>query len=109
MNVGTIVQAAMLKVRLVRGRSTAGSVGHRFVPGRSAGEAGCWVRLRTAFLETLSPGDTFLFGGEILALQAIVDDEALCAPRVERHAEDPFLCGFEVPRSRPIWPSRFAP
>ena len=29
------------------------------------------------FIETLAPGDTFLFGGEILALQGIVDNEAL--------------------------------
>jgi len=29
------------------------------------------------FIETLAPGDTFLFGGEILALQGIVENEAL--------------------------------
>ncbi len=29
------------------------------------------------FIETLTPGDTFLFGGEILALQGIAENEAL--------------------------------
>ncbi|MCW6506788.1 ligase-associated DNA damage response DEXH box helicase [Lichenifustis flavocetrariae] len=71
MNVGTIVAATMLKVRLVRSRT--GPMGQTLIGrgGRVLGE------MEDGFLESLVPGDTFIFGGEILALQAIVEDEAL--------------------------------
>ena len=98
MNVGTIVQAAMLKVRLVRGRGAAGS------PGTAAsgpiGRGGRVLgQVEDGFLETLSPGDTFLFGGEILALQAIVDDEALCARVSSDTPKIPSYAGSKFPLS----------
>jgi ATP-dependent Lhr-like helicase len=73
-NVGTIVEADMLKVRLVQGR--APEAGKNYTGplrrgGRMLGE------IEEYFLETLAPNDTFLFGGEVLALRAIVEDEAL--------------------------------
>jgi ATP-dependent helicase Lhr and Lhr-like helicase len=73
MNVGTIVEADMLKVRLVRGRGekSAAYTGPLRRGGRVLGQ------IEEYFLETLAPNDTFLFGGEILALQGIVEDEAL--------------------------------
>ena len=75
MNVGTIVEADVLKVRLVRGRGKDAAPGALYTGsttrgGRVLGE------LEEGFLETLSPQDTFLFGGEILALQGIVENEA---------------------------------
>ncbi len=97
MNVGTIVQAAMLKVRLVRSRTAAPSGGspapHTGPIGRGGRVLG---QVEDGFLEALLPGDTFLFGGEILALQAIVDDEALCArvggdtPKIPSYAGSKF-------------------
>ena len=71
LNVGTIVAATMLKVRLTRSRT--GASGHPIAGrgGRVLGE------IEDMFLESLVPGDTFIFGGEILALQGIVEDEAL--------------------------------
>ena len=71
LNVGTIVAATMLKVRLVRSRT--GTMRQKLIGrgGRVLGE------MEDMFLETLAPGDTFIFGGEILALQGIVEDEAL--------------------------------
>jgi ATP-dependent helicase Lhr and Lhr-like helicase len=48
------------------------------------------------FLETLAPGDTFVFGGEILALEGIVENEALVsrahsdAPKVPSYAGGKF-------------------
>ena len=98
MNVGTIVQAAMLKVRLVRSRgagiSPAGvptSTGPIGRGGRVLGQ------VEDGFLETLLPGDTFLFGGEILALQAIVDDEALCARVSGTEPKIPSYAGSKFP------------
>ncbi len=94
MNVGTIVQASTLKVRLVRAKGGA-------EPGaRAAGPVGRGGRvlgdIEEGFLETLLPGDTFLFGGEVLALHAIVENEALVmrtqgdAPKVPSYAGSKF-------------------
>ena len=92
MNVGTIVEASSLKVRLVRGRTDASGTytGPLRRGGRVLGE------LEEGFLESLLPQDTFLFGGEILALQGIVDNEALVSrspsdtPRVPSYAGGKF-------------------
>ena len=103
MNVGVIVEETKLKVRLTRNlrqpviaseakqsihrasarlgdgllrRSAPRNDGPAYTGpltrgGRVLGE------IEEYFIETLAPGDTFLFGGEILALQGIVENEAL--------------------------------
>jgi ATP-dependent Lhr-like helicase len=68
MNVGTIVEATMVKVRL--GRPAA--------PGRPAGRGGRVLgEVEEYFAETLSPGDTFLFAGEVLTFHGLTEDAAL--------------------------------
>ena len=82
MNVGTIVEADMLKVRLVRSRAS------KMIPrgGRLLGE------VEEYFIEMLTPGDTFVFAGEILQYEAIVEDEVY----VSRAAsEDPKVPSYE--------------
>ncbi|MPZ38847.1 MAG: ligase-associated DNA damage response DEXH box helicase [Rhizobiales bacterium] len=82
MNVGTIVEADMLKVRLVRSRAS------KLIPrgGRLLGE------VEEYFIEMLTPGDTFVFAGEILRYEAIVEDEVY----VSRAAsEDPKVPSYE--------------
>jgi len=70
MNVGTIVEATMIKVRLARqARGRPGSVLPR--GGRVLGE------VEEYFAETMIPGDTFVFAGEVLAFEGIREDEAL--------------------------------
>jgi ATP-dependent Lhr-like helicase len=70
MNVGTIIESTSLKVRLARtARGKPGTVLPR--GGRVLGE------VEEMFLETLSPGDTFMFAGEVLRFEAIHEDEAL--------------------------------
>ena len=100
MNVGTIVQATMLKVRLVRGRGTAAGDGG---PAPLTGPIGRGGRVlgetEDGFLESLLPGDTFLFGGEILALRAIVDDEALCVRASSETPRIPAYAGSKFPLS----------
>ncbi len=51
------------------------------------------------FLESLLPGDTFLFGGEILALQAIVENEALCTRASSDTPRIPAYAGSKFPLS----------
>ncbi len=99
MNVGTIVEASVLKVRLVRGRSAPAS-GASGVPPGPIGRGGKVLgEIEDGFLETLLPGDTFLFGGEILALQAIVDDEALCLRVNSDTPKIPSYAGGKFPLS----------
>ncbi len=70
LNVGTIVEADMLKVRLVRSR--AGGAGHSGPIARGGRILG---QVEEYFIETLSPGNTFVFAGEVLRYEALVEDE----------------------------------
>src|SRR5207342_2826723 len=70
LNVGTIVEEAMLKVRLVRSRAGgSGSTGALARGGRMLGE------IEEYFIEGLVAGDTFVFGGEIVRYEALVEDQ----------------------------------
>ncbi len=82
MNVGTIVEADMLKVRLVRSRAS------KMIPrgGRLLGE------VEEYFVETMVPGDTFVFSGEILKYETLVEDEVYVSRTT---AEDPKVPAYE--------------
>jgi ATP-dependent Lhr-like helicase len=82
MNIGTIVEADMLKVRLVRSRAS------KMIPrgGRILGE------VEEYFIEMLTPGDTFVFAGEILRYEALVEDEVYVSRAT---AEDPKVPTYE--------------
>ena len=82
LNVGTIVEADMLKVRLVRSRAS------KVLPrgGRLLGE------VEEYFVETMVPGDTFVFSGEILKYEALVEDEVYVSRST---SEDPKVPAYE--------------
>ncbi len=82
LNVGTIVEADMLKVRLVRSRAS------KMIPrgGRVLGQ------VEEYFVETMVPGDTFVFAGEILKYEAIVEDEVYVSRST---SEDPKVPAYE--------------
>jgi ATP-dependent Lhr-like helicase len=82
LNVGTIVEADMLKVRLVRSRAS------KIIPrgGRLLGE------VEEYFIETMVPGDTFVFAGEILKYEALVEDEVYVSRAT---ADDPKVPAYE--------------
>ncbi len=82
MNVGTIVEADMIKVRLVRSRAS------KAIPrgGRLLGQ------VEEYFIETLTPGDTFVFAGEILKYEALVEDEVYVS---RSSATDPKVPAYE--------------
>jgi len=82
LNVGTIVEADMLKVRLVRSRTS------KLIArgGRLLGE------VEEYFIETMVPGDTFVFAGEILKYEALVEDEVYVSRST---AEDPKVPAYE--------------
>ena len=82
MNVGTIVEADMLKVRLVRSRAS------KMIPrgGRILGE------VEEYFIEMLTPGDTFVFAGEVLRYEAMMQDEVYVS---RARSEDPKVPSYE--------------
>jgi ATP-dependent helicase Lhr and Lhr-like helicase len=83
MNVGTIVEADMIKVRLVRSRRSGAVVPRG---GRILGE------VEEYFIETLSPGDTFVFAGEILKYEALVEDGVYVS---RANSSDPKVPAYE--------------
>jgi ATP-dependent Lhr-like helicase len=94
MNVGTIVEADMLKVRLVRARAGgAGHTGPIARGGRILGE------VEEYFIETLVPGDTFVFAGEILKYEALVEDEVYVSRTTATDPKVPAYDGGKFPLS----------
>ncbi len=65
MNIGAIIAPAMLSVRMA-------ARGGR--PGRKLGE------MEEGFVEMLSPGDTFIFGGQVWRLQSVTGVDVLVTP-----------------------------
>ena len=90
MNVGTIVEADMLKVRLVRSHASG-----RFIPrgGRMLGQ------VEEYFIETLAHGDTFVFAGEILKYEALVEDTVYVSRSTATDPKVPAYEGGKFPLS----------
>jgi ATP-dependent Lhr-like helicase len=101
LNVGTIVEETMIKVRLMRSRQLGRSPTETKAVGRGPtgtiaaghGPTGMIARggrvlgeLEEYFIEGLTPGDTFVFGGEVLRFEAMAQDEAYVS---RAHADDP--------------------
>jgi ATP-dependent Lhr-like helicase len=87
MNVGTIVEADMLKVRLVRSRG--GGAGHSGPIARGGRLLG---QVEEYFVETMVPGDTFVFAGEILRYEALMEDEIYVS---RSNATDPKVPAYD--------------
>jgi ATP-dependent Lhr-like helicase len=90
MNVGTIVEADMIKVRLVRSRASGAIVARG---GRLLGE------VEEYFIETLTPGDTFVFAGEILKYETLVEDEVYVSRSTATDPKVPAYEGGKFPLS----------
>jgi ATP-dependent helicase Lhr and Lhr-like helicase len=94
LNVGTIVEEAMLKVRLVRSRGgVAGATGIIGRGGRMLGE------IEEYFIEGLVVGDTFVFGGEVVRYEALVEDQVYVSRANDRDAKVPSYMGGKFPLS----------
>ncbi|WP_020187958.1 ligase-associated DNA damage response DEXH box helicase [Methylopila sp. 73B] len=92
MNVGTIIEATTLKVRLAKARrSKAGTVGPGGFGGRVLGE------IEEYFVETLTPGDTFMFAGEILKFDALVDTDVYASRSTSDAPKVPTYVGGRMP------------
>ncbi|MDX2159216.1 MAG: ligase-associated DNA damage response DEXH box helicase [Hyphomicrobiaceae bacterium] len=93
LNVGTIVESPMLKVRLVGRRGKSGSSLRATVGGRVLGEIDEW------FAGELSPGDAFVLGGETVRLEGVRDNEVLVSRATARDPIVPSYPGGRFPLS----------
>jgi len=89
LNVGTIVEAPMLKVRLAS-RKRTGAIGRG---GRMLGE------IEEAFIESLAPGDTFLFAGHILRFETLRENEVIVTRSNAESPKIPAYAGGKFPLS----------
>ena len=93
MNVGTIVEAAMLKVHL-------GRIGRKGAPGAAALRVGRLLgEIEEGFVEGLVPGDSFAFAGEVLRFEGLFEDKVLCAKSAARDPKIPAYAGGKFPLS----------
>ncbi|WP_407648202.1 ligase-associated DNA damage response DEXH box helicase [Devosia rhodophyticola] len=95
LNVGTIIEEPMVRVRLVRARGfkkgqTTGPIGRG---GRVLGE------MEEYFFGTLVIGDTFMFGGEIVAFEGMKDNEAFVSRAFAKDPKIPSYMGGKFPLS----------
>lgn len=88
LNVGTIVEAPVLKVRLIA-RKRPGPIRG----GRILGQ------IEEYFLETMAPGDTFLFAGEVVKFEAIQENEAIVTRSTDTEPRIPAYQGGKFPLS----------
>jgi ATP-dependent helicase Lhr and Lhr-like helicase len=88
LNVGTIIEAPVLNVRLVR-------------QGRGIKSAGGAVlgKVEESFLEMLSPGDTFFFAGGVLRFEGIRESECYVSKTHDEDAKIPAYAGGKFPLS----------
>jgi ATP-dependent Lhr-like helicase len=95
MNAGTIVEAPMIKIRLI-GRASA-----RRRPGKAARLAGGRVlgELEEYLINQLSVGDTFAFAGHVLRFEGLQDTEAFVTRTSDPEPMIPSYEGGKFPLS----------
>jgi ATP-dependent helicase Lhr and Lhr-like helicase len=87
LNVGTIIEAPLLNVRVARNRG-AGFAGRA---GRVLG------KIEEGFIEALAPGDTFLFAGLILRFEGIHENEVIATRTADDTPKIPIYAGGKFP------------
>jgi ATP-dependent Lhr-like helicase len=101
LNIGTIIESEMLDVRLV-GRARDRRVGAKrgqpdqgpIMAGRKLG------KIEEYFIEGLTPGDTFLFAGQILRFEGLFENDVLASrARGETEPKIPSYAGGKFPLS----------
>lgn len=92
LNVGTIVEAPMLKVRLVKSKAD----GRRTPIGRGGRVLG---EIEEFFIEQMAPGDTFIFGGEVVRFEGLRENEAYVSRAKTDNPMIPSYMGGKFPLS----------
>ncbi len=87
MNAGTIIESETLLVRMVKARTAKALRGGGAVLGK----------IEENFLETLTPGDTFLFSGHVVRFEGIREMECLVTKTKGEEAKVPYYGGQKFP------------
>jgi ATP-dependent Lhr-like helicase len=87
LNVGVIVEDPMIDIRLQSRGKPAGAGGRRL------------GQLEEYFIEQLSPGDTFVFAGDVLRFEGLREDAAYVTRTNDPEAEIPSYNGGKFPLS----------
>ena len=99
MNLGTIVEAAELNVRLVK-RGGKAAAGAATASSGALGRGGMSLgKVEEYFLEQLVPGDTFLFSGKVLRFEGIRENECLVSNAFSLDPKIPAYAGGKFPLS----------
>jgi ATP-dependent Lhr-like helicase len=104
LNVGTIVEAPMIKLRSIRrggkARKTGLAAQVTHVAGKPVGRAGFHIgEVEEWFIEQLRPGDTFLFGGQVWRFEGMAENEAYASKTEEKEPMVPSYQGGKFPLS----------
>jgi ATP-dependent Lhr-like helicase len=86
LNVGTIVEAPMVRVRLARRQGGALKPSSLLAAGRVLGE------VEEYFIEQLVPGDSFVFAGEVLRFEGLRKTDAIVT---RSHAPEPKIPSYD--------------
>ncbi|WP_199223199.1 ligase-associated DNA damage response DEXH box helicase [Oricola cellulosilytica] len=87
LNAGTIVEAAMLNIRMTRHRDKGAAV-------RAGPTLG---KIEEGFVEALAPGDTFLFAGKVLRFEGIRESDCIVSKASDLNAKVPVYAGGKFP------------
>ncbi|MEM1286968.1 MAG: ligase-associated DNA damage response DEXH box helicase [Pseudomonadota bacterium] len=93
LNVGTIIDSPVLNVRMISAKQAASRSPGALRGGRILGQ------VEEYFLETLAPGDSFLFGGEVIKLEGIHEQDALVSRTNSTEPKVPYYAGGKFPLS----------
>lgn len=94
LNAGTIVESPLLRVRLVgRGRQPRPGVARALAGGRVLGE------IDEYFASEMTPGDTFVFGGEVLRLEGVRELDVYVSRAAASDPKIPSYPGGKFPLS----------
>jgi len=93
LNAGTIIEAPMLEVRMTRMSGRAIRAAGSFRGGKRLG------KIEEGFLESLSPGDTFIFSGRTVRFESIRESTCFVSNAEGNDAKIPAYMGGKFPLS----------
>lgn len=93
LNVGTIVEAPMVRVRLARLKGGALKPSNVLAGGRVLGE------VEEYFIEQLTPGDSFVFAGQVLRFEGLRENDAIVTRANATEPKVPAYDGGKFPLS----------
>ena len=93
LNIGTIVEEAMIKIRLTSWKGGSGEPKRLGRGGRVLGE------VEESFIDGLAPGDSFFFAGQVVRFESLQENTALVTRTQHKEPKVPAYYGGKFPLS----------